>query len=466
MTDREAEPFLRPGRALCARRRQCRRRRRPHRRPARLLGLQPRPRHERGRLWRPRSAGSKGPIMKVAQLMATIPDAAAARIRRPKLSKLQSRGAAHGLGLRQAPHGGRARAGLAEQIRRASSIIRRRPPRSARCTARPRMTAAAAGLQAAISRHAVGGRSGPAAAGADLFAIHRRMDPAIDTSEIAKEIGARIREELDYRREAKHARALPAHARGWRSRFACRGPWPELSTGRLLTLDWLEGRRLLGAQGRRAADPQPAWHGDVHGVVAAVQPLRRDPRRSASRQLHGVRRRTAGRGGINLLDYGCIRIFPPSVRRRCRRPLSTGLLQRRCDLIVHAYETWGFKRPEPRTDRYRSTSGRGSSTARCSTIGCARSGRRRQAVRIRPARKRFAGPPGAEAKGAGDACRASSCSWTAPRSGSAASSCTCVRSSIFTGCSARQIEISRSRRLPSSSRRSPDGRGLGEDPAA
>src|SRR5207244_8733127 len=37
-----------------------------------------------------------------------------------------------------------------------------------------------------------------------IFAIHRRMDPAIDTTEIAKEIGARIREELDYHREAKH----------------------------------------------------------------------------------------------------------------------------------------------------------------------------------------------------------------------------------------------------------------------
>ncbi len=39
-----------------------------------------------------------------------------------------------------------------------------------------------------------------------LFSIHRRMDPAIDTREIATEIGARIREELDYRREAKHAK--------------------------------------------------------------------------------------------------------------------------------------------------------------------------------------------------------------------------------------------------------------------
>src|SRR6266542_1216685 len=37
-----------------------------------------------------------------------------------------------------------------------------------------------------------------------LFAIRRRFDPAIDTREIIKEIGARMREELDYHREAKN----------------------------------------------------------------------------------------------------------------------------------------------------------------------------------------------------------------------------------------------------------------------
>src|SRR5206468_9775716 len=37
-----------------------------------------------------------------------------------------------------------------------------------------------------------------------LFAIRRRFDPAIDTREMIKEIGARVREELDYQREAKH----------------------------------------------------------------------------------------------------------------------------------------------------------------------------------------------------------------------------------------------------------------------
>jgi predicted unusual protein kinase regulating ubiquinone biosynthesis (AarF/ABC1/UbiB family) len=46
--------------------------------------------------------------------------------------------------------------------------------------------------------------------------------------------------------------------------------------------------------------------------------------------------------GINLLDYGCIRTFrPPFVQGVI--DLYTGLLQGRRELVVHAYETWGFK---------------------------------------------------------------------------------------------------------------------------
>jgi predicted unusual protein kinase regulating ubiquinone biosynthesis (AarF/ABC1/UbiB family) len=48
-------------------------------------------------------------------------------------------------------------------------------------------------------------------------------------------------------------------------------------------------------------------------------------------------------GGINLLDYGCIRIFPPSFVGGVV-DLYRGLLKGEDDLVVHAYETWGFKR--------------------------------------------------------------------------------------------------------------------------
>jgi predicted unusual protein kinase regulating ubiquinone biosynthesis (AarF/ABC1/UbiB family) len=47
-------------------------------------------------------------------------------------------------------------------------------------------------------------------------------------------------------------------------------------------------------------------------------------------------------GGINLLDYGCIRIFPQKFVGGVV-DLYNGLLHDDPDLVVHAYETWGFK---------------------------------------------------------------------------------------------------------------------------
>jgi predicted unusual protein kinase regulating ubiquinone biosynthesis (AarF/ABC1/UbiB family) len=45
--------------------------------------------------------------------------------------------------------------------------------------------------------------------------------------------------------------------------------------------------------------------------------------------------------GINLLDYGCIRIFAPKFVQGVV-DLYHGLLRGEDDLIVHAYKTWGF----------------------------------------------------------------------------------------------------------------------------
>jgi predicted unusual protein kinase regulating ubiquinone biosynthesis (AarF/ABC1/UbiB family) len=47
--------------------------------------------------------------------------------------------------------------------------------------------------------------------------------------------------------------------------------------------------------------------------------------------------------GINLLDYGCIRIFPPTFVGGVI-DLYTGLRDGDDARVVHAYETWGFKR--------------------------------------------------------------------------------------------------------------------------
>ena len=178
-----------------------------------------------------------------------------------------------------------------------------------------------------------------------IFAIHRRMDPVIDTSEIAKEIGARIREELDYRREAKHVVLYRMMLDGI-AQVRVPRVWPELSTGRLLTLDWLEGRRLLehksddlATRNRIATAMFTAWwlsfsrFGVIHG----------DPHLGNYSVFGEGRGKARKPAGINLLDYGCIRIFPPKFVGGVV-DLYNGLRNGDDDLIVHAYETWGFKK--------------------------------------------------------------------------------------------------------------------------
>jgi predicted unusual protein kinase regulating ubiquinone biosynthesis (AarF/ABC1/UbiB family) len=173
-----------------------------------------------------------------------------------------------------------------------------------------------------------------------LFAIRRRFDPAIDTREIVKEIGARVREELDYRREAKHV-ALYRDVLGGDNSIRVPRVVPALSTGRLLTLDWLEGSRMLehkdetlAVRNRLATAMFTAWwlpfirfgliHGDPHLGNYSVFAEKGRP------------------AGINLLDYGCIRIFPPSFVGGVV-DLYNGLRHGDDARVVHAYETWGFR---------------------------------------------------------------------------------------------------------------------------
>src|SRR3954470_9186924 len=282
--------------------------------------------------------GLKGPIMKVAQLMATSPDALPPEYA-AELIKLQS----------QAPPMGwafvkrRMEAELGADWQKKFESFDHHP-------------AAAASLGQVHRARAHGGEElacklqyadMQSAVEADLqqlqwiFAIHRRMDPAIDTTEIAKEIGERIREELDYLREAKHVALYRAMLKDTDLVRVPR-PWPELSTGRLLTLDWLHGRRLLehkddplATRNRLAKALFTAWwfpfsrFGVIHG----------DPHLGN----YTVFSEAGEAGGINLLDYGCIRIFPPKFVGGVV-DLYTGLRTGDDDLIVHAYETWGFKR--------------------------------------------------------------------------------------------------------------------------
>jgi predicted unusual protein kinase regulating ubiquinone biosynthesis (AarF/ABC1/UbiB family) len=285
--------------------------------------------------------GLKGPIMKVAQLISTIPDALPPEYA-AELAKLQSQAPPMGWGFVKR----RMTAELGVDWQRKLASFEHHPAAAA-SLGQVHRARAPSGEELACKLQYPDMQS---AVEADLqqlqwiFAIHRRMDPAIDTTEIAMEIGARIREELDYRRELKHAMLYGAMLGGI-DLIRVPRPWPELSTGRLLTLDWLEGRRLLEHRGdalasrnRLATAMFTAWwfpfsrYGVIHG----------DPHLG---NYTVFQEGAAGRsepGGINLLDYGCIRIFPPRFVGGVV-DLYNGLLRHDDALVVHAYETWGFR---------------------------------------------------------------------------------------------------------------------------
>jgi predicted unusual protein kinase regulating ubiquinone biosynthesis (AarF/ABC1/UbiB family) len=170
-----------------------------------------------------------------------------------------------------------------------------------------------------------------------LFSIYRRYDRAIDPSEIYAELAERLREELDYDREACHMRlyrAMLAEEAG----VEVPDPVAELSTTRLLTMNWLEGTPVMDfvarepgveERNRVALNMFRAWYvpfyhyGVIHG----------DP--------HLGNYTLTEEGRVNLLDYGCIRVFPPTFVKGVI-DLYFSLRNDDPDLAVEAYRTWGF----------------------------------------------------------------------------------------------------------------------------
>ncbi|MFC3692786.1 ABC1 kinase family protein [Chenggangzhangella methanolivorans] len=281
--------------------------------------------------------GLKGPIMKVAQLLATIPDALPPEYA-AELSQLQSDAPPMGYGFVRR----RMAAELGPDWLEKFGSFEKEPAAAASLGQVHRATtvdgqALAVKLQYPDMASAVEADLGQLRL---LFDLRGRFDKSIDTSQIVQEIGARIREELDYRREAKHA-ALYARILADTPEVRVPGVHRALSTGRLLTLDWLEGRKLLEfkeasleIRNRLAVAMFKAWwrpfstHGVIHG----------DPHLGN----YAAYLEDGEPQGINLLDYGCIRVFPASFVGGVV-DLYEGLRDGDDARVVHAYETWGFK---------------------------------------------------------------------------------------------------------------------------
>jgi len=281
--------------------------------------------------------GLKGPIMKVAQLLATVPDLLPPEYA-SELQKLQAD--APPMGAAFVKRRMQAELGPDWSNRFGSFDLK---PAAAASLGQVHRATTKDGQQLACKLQYPDMQS---AVEADLkqlevaFALHRRMNSWLDTREIAKEIGERVREELDYEREAKHAKLYGAVLRDI---DAVRVPevFPELSTGRLLSLGWLDGEKILGftegsveIRNRIAQAMFKAWwhpfsraaviHGDPH---LGNYTIFRDGGEPA---------------GINLLDYGCVRIFHPRFVGGVV-DLYRGLLENDESRVVHAYEVWGFR---------------------------------------------------------------------------------------------------------------------------
>ena len=278
--------------------------------------------------------GLKGPLMKVAQFLSTVPDALPAEYAL-ELAELQANAPAMG---------------WAFVRRRMASELG--PDWQSQFKSFNQVASAAASLGQVHRATLPDGTDVacklqypdmPSTVEADLrqlklaMAVYHRMDNAIQHEEIYKELTERLREELDYTREAAQMRLYQAMLADVPD-VHVPTPVPDFCTNRLLTMTWLEGRPLMS---RLAEDPPQeernriaqalfrAWyvpfyrfgviHGDPHMGNYQVRPD----------------------GSVNLLDFGAIRVFDASFVHGVI-DLFEAVRDNDEAKAHHAYSTWGF----------------------------------------------------------------------------------------------------------------------------
>ena len=167
--------------------------------------------------------------------------------------------------------------------------------------------------------------------------IYKRIDTVIEGEDIYTEIAERLREELDYQREAAQMRLYAAMLAD-EPRVSVPAPLDDYTTKRLLTMTWLNGTALqkrideeppLEVRNQIAEGMFHAWYvpfyrfGVIHG----------DP--------HLGNYQVREDNGINLLDFGAIRVFPPKFVRGVI-DLYEAIRDHDNAKAREAYEGWGF----------------------------------------------------------------------------------------------------------------------------
>ncbi len=279
--------------------------------------------------------GLKGPLMKVAQILSTIPDALPDEYAQ-ELAQLQANAPAMGW-----------------------SFVRRRmagelgPDWQGKFASFGQEAAAAASLGQVHRATLPDGTDVacklqypdmPSTVDADLrqlrlaMNVFKRIDTTIQGDDIYTEIAERLREELDYLREAAQMRLydLMLHDEPL---VSVPKPIDDYTTPRLLTMTWLPGKPM---QQRIDEDPPlevrnhiakamfRAWYvpfyryGVIHG----------DP--------HLGNYQIRADEGLNLLDFGAIRVFPPKFVRGVI-DLYEAIRDGDDAKAQFAYEGWGFE---------------------------------------------------------------------------------------------------------------------------
>lgn len=278
--------------------------------------------------------GLKGPLMKVAQILSTVPDILPAEYAE-ELAQLQANAPAMGW-----------------------NFVRRRmsgelgPDWQNKFTRFDQEAAAAASLGQVHRGTADGVEVAcklqypdmPSIVDADLrqlrlaMGVYKRIDSVIQGDDIYIEVAERLREELDYQREAAQMKLYGIMLRDVDT-VTVPQPVEALTTKRLLTMTWLDGKALqkridedppLEVRNSIARSMFLAWyvpfyqygviHGDPHLGNYQVRPD----------------------DGINLLDFGAIRVFPPRFVAGVIA-LYEAIRDNDDAKARHAYEGWGFK---------------------------------------------------------------------------------------------------------------------------
>lgn len=275
----------------------------------------------------------KGPVMKLAQLLSTIPDALPPEYAQ-ELAHLQANAPPMGWSFVRR----RMRTELGENWRERFATFEEEAAAAASLGQVHRASSHDGRLLAVKLQYPDMG----SAVEADLsqldmvLGLYRAWDRSIDVSEIRHELADRLREELDYELEAGRMR-LYRHMLAGEAAVHVPEPVPELSTRRLLTMTWLEGLPILSCKqadqetrNRVAINLFRAWYVPFHryGVIHG------DPHLGN----YTVRPDLS----INLLDFGCVRIFPAKFVGGVI-DLYRALRDGDEALAVHAYETWGFR---------------------------------------------------------------------------------------------------------------------------